>query len=218
MMRLKPILYFVAALALATHAVAARAAIIPPSGKLDFSVIRDGEKIGTHVLSFRQDKDRLEVDIRTRIAVKVAFITVYRFEQDGHEVWKGGKLVRMQTKTHDDGTDHTLRVSTNGAGRLRVVGDGRESEAAPNAVPASLWNPAFIRTHALMNSLVGTPLDFKVVYKGEENVTVKGKPVRARHYSLTGEMPRELWYDRNWVLVRMTLKGKDGSPVQYLLN
>jgi len=218
MMRLKPILFLTASLILAMYVLAAHAAIVPASGKLDFSVVRDGKKIGTHVLSFRRANNRVDVDIHTRIAVKVAFITVYRFEQDGHEVWQGGRLVRMQTKTHDDGTDHTLEVSANGAGKLRVVGDGQVREAAADAVPASLWNPAFIRTKALMNSLVGTPLDIRIAYKGQEDVTVRGRPVRAHHYSLTGEMPRELWYDQNWVLIRMTLKGKDGSAVQYLLN
>lgn len=211
-------LRFFLPLLLALQTAAAHAAIVPPSGLLDFSVIRNGEKIGTHVLSFRKDADRIDVDIRTRIAVKVAFITVYRFEHDGHEVWKGGKLVRMQTKTHDDGTDHTLRVSPAGDGKLQVVGDGKKLEADPNTVPASLWNPAFIRTNELMNSLVGTPLDIKVAYKGEETVAVHGKTVRARHYSMTGEFARELWYDENWVLVRMSLTGKDGSDVEYVLR
>jgi len=218
MIRPQSFLFLTVTLVLAIYALASHAAIVPPSGRLDFSVIRNGEKIGMHVLSFRQVKDRIDVDIHTRIAVKIAFITVYRFEHDGHEVWKVGRLFRMQTRTHDDGTDHTLQVSADGAGKLRVVGDGQVREAAPDAVPASLWNPAFIRTNALMNSLVGTPLDIRIAYKGQEEVTVRGKPVRAHHYSLTGEMPRELWYDQDWVLVRMTLKGKDGSPVQYVLD
>lgn len=218
MMRSKPILLVAAALVCASVAATGHAAIVPPSGKLAFAVMRKGEKIGTHVLSFHRDQDRLDVDIKTRIAVKIAFITVYRFEHDGHEVWRDGKLIGMRTKTNDDGTDHTLTVSATGGGKLRVVGDGHELTAARNAVPASLWNPAFIRTHALMNSLVGTPLDIKVAYKGKQAITVKGRTVTAFHYSLTGEMPRELWYDENWVLIRMTLTGKDGSPVQYVLK
>ena len=219
MMRPKPILLVAATLIfLANLSSASHAAIVPPSGKLNFAVMRKGEKIGTHVLSFHRDQDKLDVDIKTRIAVKIAFITVYRYEHDGHEVWQGGKLIGMQTKTNDDGTNHTLTVSATDGGKLRVVGDGHELTAAQNAVPASLWNPAFIRTHALMNSLVGTPLDIKVAYIGKEAITVKGRTVNAFHYSLTGEMPRELWYDENWVLIRMTLTGEDGSAVQYVLN
>lgn len=210
--------FFLIAACLGAGADPSRADIVPDDGILNFAVLRDGEKIGTHVLSFRQQDDRIYVDIKTEIAVKFAFITVYRFDHDGHEEWRNGKLVRMETRTHDDGTDHTLQVSTNGANTLRVVGDGTESVAALDSVPASLWNPAFIKTNALMNSIIGKPLDIKVAYVGEETVSAKGKSVQARHYSMTGELSRELWYDQHWVLVRMTLKGKDGSNIEYVLN
>ena len=214
----KPILRIFLLLILAAHTGPSHAAILPANGLLDFSVIRNGEKIGTHVLSFRQANNRIDVDIQTRIAVKIAFITVYRFEHDGHEKWKDGKLVRMETKTNDDGTDHTLQVSADGAHKLHVVSDGRESEIAPDMVPASLWNPAFIRTHELMDSLVGTPLNIKIADKGEETVDVRGKPVQAHHYSMTGDLARELWYDDKGILVRMALTGKDGTNVDYVLR
>lgn len=194
------------------------AATIPPGGLLDFAVMRDGKQVGTHVLTFRQSDDRLDVTIKTRIAVKLAFITVFRFDHDGEEVWRDGKLVRMETRTNDDGTAHTLQVSPDRTGKLRVVGDGKEMLAEPDSVPASLWNPVFIGTNALMDSLVGKPLDIAVADAGEDTVTVKGQPVAAHHYSMTGELARELWYDASGTLVRMTLTAKDGSDVQYVLR
>jgi len=206
-----------AALLIATVDVA-HAANIPDGGSLNFAVVRDGTQIGTHVLSFRQASGRIDVTIKTRISVTFAFITVYRFEHDSHEAWQNGKLVGMETKTYNDGEDHTLLVSPNGAGKLRVISDGKELVANPNSVPASMWNAAFIRTNALMDSLVGKPLKIKIADKGEETVTARGAPVKAHHYSMTGELARELWYDKNRVLVRMALKGKDGSDIKYILH
>lgn len=215
---IKSVLFFVATLALIAGAAPARAVIVPDDGLLRFSVIRDGDEIGTHVLTFQRTGDRLDVTVKTRIAVEFAFITVFRFEHDSHEVWQGGKLVRMETETDDDGTDHKLEVLADGGGKLRVIGDGQEMVADPDTVPASLWNPAFIRTNDLMDSLVGKPLDITVTGRGDETVTVKGEPVTAHHYSMTGDFARELWYDQDWVLVRMTLKAEDGSDVEYVLR
>jgi len=215
---IKSALYLILTALLIASVDVSHAAIVPDSGLLNFAVVRDGDQIGTYVLSFRQTNDRIDVTVKTRIAVKIAYITVYRFDHDGHETWQNGRLVQMETKTHDDGTDHKLQVLPDGTGKLRVIGDGKEMTARPDVVPASLWNPAFIRTNALMDSLVGKPLDIRIADRGEETVTVKGKSVKARHYSMTGELARELWYDENWVLVHMTLKGKDGSDVEYILN
>jgi hypothetical protein len=218
MARIKSALFLIAAACLVAVAGAAQAAVVPDDGKLDFAVLRDGEKIGSYKLSFEQKADRLDVKVKTRIKVKLAFITLYHFDHDGHEVWQDGKLVRMETETDDDGTDHKLQVAADGAGALRVVSDGEEMVAEANAIPASLWNPAFIQTGALMDSLVGKLLNISIADLGEETVAVKGKPVKARHYSLTGDLARELWYDATGMLVRMTLTGEDGSDIQYVLD
>jgi hypothetical protein len=208
---------YVFAVLLAIGAGPSVAEIVPDSGILNFRVMRSGTPIGTHKLLFRQSGDVVDVRINTRIAVKMAYITVYRFEHDGHEVWKNGRLTSMETRTHDDGTDHDLRVLSREDGKLRVIGDGVESVAEGDAVPASVWNPAFIRTGKLMNSLVGGQLAVRVDFRGEETLQVRGKPVKAKHYSMTGNFARELWYDEKWVLVRMSLTGKDGSAVDYIL-
>jgi hypothetical protein len=218
MARFKSALYLIAAAGLLAAAGAAQAAVVPDDGKLDFAVLRDGEKIGSYKLSFEQKADRLDVKVKTRIKVKLAFITLYHFDHDGHEVWQDGKLVQMETKTDDDGTDHKLKVAANGAGALRVICDGEEMVADANAIPASLWNPAFIQNGNLMDSLVGKPLNVNVTKVGEETVSAKGRSIKAHHYSLTGDLARELWYDETGMLVRMTLVGEDGSQIQYVLD
>jgi Domain of unknown function (DUF6134) len=203
---------------LSAAVAAARAVPVPDDGVLQFDVVRKGEPIGTQVLTFQRNSGRLDVTVKTRIAVKIAFITAYRFEYDGHEVWQDGKLIEMETSTDDDGTAHTLTVSADDEGELRVVGDGKEMQANADAIPATLWNPASVRTRDLMDALVGKHLEVAVADVGDEIVTARGKPVKAHHYSMTGELARELWYDEDGVLVRMTLKGKDGSDVAYVLR
>ena len=213
---------FLAALGAAVWTVSvalpAHAAMVPPGGVLNFTVLRDGDDVGTHEIDFHRNGDALEVDIKTRIAVKMAFITVFRFEHDGHEVWRDNKLVSMETKTNDDGDDHQLVATADGNGELKVVGDGTERTVDGGVIPASLWNSGFLQSNELLNSLVGTELAVNVAFKGEEPVDVNGRPVPAKHYSMTGEFERELWYDNDQVLVKIAFKAKDGSDIQYVLR
>ncbi len=207
---------FTTALWAVATALPAQAAMVPAGGELDFTVLRDGSDVGSHVIDFHRNGDQLEVDIKTRIAVKLAFITVFRFEHDGHEVWQDNKLVSMETKTNDDGDEHTLVAKADGNGELDIVGDGQERRAKDSVIPASLWNSTFLESKELLNSLVGTDLNIDVAYKGEEQVKVNGAEVPAKHYSMTGDFERELWYDKDWVLVKIAFKAEDGSDIQYV--
>ena len=196
---------------------AAAEAAAPPDGRLDFAVIRGGDEIGRHEMLFRRDGDALQVDVRTRIAVKVLFVTAYRFEHDGRETWRSGRLVRLVSSTDDDGAKHRLNVEANGGG-LKVVGDGQEREVDGAIVPASLWNEGVLRGGPLLNTLDGRSMAVSVEDLGAETVEARGRRIPARHYRLAGELERDLWYDATSVLVRVRFNGKDGSEVLYELR
>lgn len=187
----------------------------PGNGNLDFTVTRNGSPVGKHEMRFRDEPDGLKVDIRTNVAVKVAFITAYRFEHEGHEIWQGGRLTRLWSKTNDDGTNHLLDVSAAGAA-LNVMADGKPAETAQVSIPASLWNEGLLTQKALLNTLDGSRMTIGVTDLGVEPVTVQGVTVAARHYAVTGDLQRELWYDPNNVLVKVRFKAKDGSDIEYL--
>lgn len=187
----------------------------PPGGVLDFTVLRNGSEVGRHEMLFRNEADGLKIDIRTNVAVKVAFITAYRFEHEGHEIWQGGRLARLWSKTNDDGTRHVLDVTAGGDG-LVVMADGKEPEKASASIPASLWNERIVQQKSILNTLDGTRMTIQVSDLGTESVSVKNAKVPARHYVLTGDLQRELWYDAQNVLVKVRFKAKDGSDIEYL--
>lgn len=187
----------------------------PPGGVLDFTVLRNGSQVGRHEMLFRNDADGLKIDIRTNVAVKIAFVTAYRFEHEGHEVWQGGRLVRLWSRTNDDGTKHVLDVTAGGSD-LMVMADGKDAEKATVAIPASLWNERIVQQRSILNTLDGTRMTIQVTDLGTEAVTVQGNRIPARHYSITGDLQRELWYDAQNVLVKVRFKAKDGSDIEYL--
>lgn len=188
-----------------------------PSESLSFAVLRNGDPVGTHTVRFQPQPDGFSVAIDTNVVVKMAMIPVYRFEHHGQEVWRGDQLVGLSSTTNDDGTRHTLKVKGGAAG-LEVNGDGNSARLPGAVLPASLWNRATTGQGVLMNTLDGHAMNVRVSDLGDDTVTAHGQPRRARHYAITGDLPRELWYDDHGTLVQVRFKAKDDSDIRYVLN
>ena len=62
---------------------------------LRFRALRHGSPIGEHRVTFRPDGNRLIVETRVEIAVKVLFFTAFRFEHEAEEVWQSDRLVSV---------------------------------------------------------------------------------------------------------------------------
>ena len=191
----------------------------PPQGAshVAFKVLRDGSEVGSHTFDFEKQGDAIGVRITTNIAVKIAFITVYRFEHKGEEMWKADRLVELKTRTNDDGTSHTLEAAANGSAVV-ANGDGKQHNFDANIVPGSLWNIRMIKQAVLINSLDGTQMPVTVSDMGDERVTARGAQIVAHHYHVDGGLKRDVWYDANQNLVRVKFAAKDNSIITYELQ
>jgi len=206
-----------AAALFAVLAVAMPEAHAAPSNKLDYTVLRDGSEVGSHSISFERSGDTTTLNIATKIAVKVVFVTVYRFEHVAQETWKGDRLVSLQSKTNDDGTAHHVEA-TAGEGALVVNGDTKGQRVDSSIVPGSLWNIRAVKQSLLLNSLDGTQMQVSVKDVGDERIKVRGASAVAHHYRITGGLARDVWYDASQTLVRMQFAAKDNSTIVYELQ
>jgi hypothetical protein len=184
---------------------------------LEFVVVRNDEAIGSHVIDFTRDGETTSVKISTNVVVKVAFIPVYRFEHAGFETWKGNQLIALKSRTNDDGTPHQLAVVAEGD-HLRVAGDGSQAPAAAAILPASLWNPGIVSQSTLLNTLDGTQMRVAVLDRGEETVQASGAEIPAHHFTISGGINRDVWFDHAYTLVRVAFAAKDGSNIVYQLR
>jgi len=176
------------------------AATIPPSGRLDFDVIRKGKDIGDHSYKFTGSANALSVQVTTDIVVKVPIIrtTAYSFKHNSVEKWSGNKLVKVSSETNDDGTPHQLNTGGNGV------------------LPASLWNIDAMHNGKLLNTIDGTIMPVRVSDLGAEAVTVKSGQINAHHFRLSKGLNRDLWFDNEGNLARVAFKADDGSTVTYI--
>ena len=179
---------------------------------LNFAVTRNGEQIGSTTLKLQHNGEQTIAETATNVQVKIAFLTVYRYEQRLTERWVGGRLDALSAVTDDNG--HIHRVSATRSGdRLTVNADGRISQVDPAMMPANLWNVSLVRMTTAFDSKDGSVMPISVVDRGHEQIVVQGRALTAHRYSIRTTIPQEVWYDGDQRLLKVELRGSDGSTI-----
>jgi len=203
-------------LAISTALCAAAAHATPQAETTKFSVMRDDTPIGTNTIDVERNGPQTSVQIVTHVAVGVAFFTLYKFDQTETEQWTNGRLLAMNAVTDDNGVVHRTNANSRD-GSLVVEGDGPVQKMEPTIVPASLWNPAVLTQSVAFNPEDGKIVPVSVVDRGEDNLTIAGRAEHAHHYVIKTSFLQDVWYDDGHRLVKMELKGADGSVIRYQL-
>jgi hypothetical protein len=183
--------------------------------ELAFDVFRKGEPIGSHVIKFeRGASGELAVSIDIRLEVKLLFVTVFRYEHRNHEVWRDGRLQRIETRTNDDGKDFFVKGALGPQG-FAVESSSGTYVAPRDVISTSWWNVETINRHELLNSQRGELMAVTIAPAGEERVETAAGAIPARHYLVEGEAKLEVWYDRDDRLAKIRFAGSDGAPIEY---
>lgn len=184
--------------------------------RIAFTITRNGDAIGSHVYNFVRQGDRIIVNIQTDIDFRLLSIPFYRFQHEAREVWRGDKLMRLVSSTNDNGDNVALDVRADGD-VLKVGGKAGEAEIDALAIPASLWNIGVVERATLVDPVSGKVMTTTATDMGTETLAIAGDAVEARHFKLSGDYSREVWYDsRNGALLRVLFEGSDGSEIEYV--
>lgn len=187
----------------------------PPGASLGFAVMRKGDKIGEHLLTFDGEGDNLKVQVDVELKVGVGPIVLFRYKHHASEIWQNGQLAALDTETNDDGTHHkvTGRYTPEG---FKVEGTKtRPYLAPPDALPATHWNHKQL-SGPWINTQDGRLLRPLITPMGRDMIPVaSGGTIPAQHFSLSGDAILETYYDdaRNWA--GLNFKAGDGSVVLY---
>jgi Family of unknown function (DUF6134) len=198
---------------LAAARPAAAALPVPPDKRLAFSIVRKGDVIGTHVLTFVPDGDRLTVHIAADIAVSLGPIVLFRYRHRATERWVGGQVVSLDSETNDDGTHVKARMWRNG-GPLIVESTGHATYTAPqDAMPATHWNKAMLNG-PFINTQNGKLMHPTVSPLGP--AVIPGCHHEAWGFAMRGDADLDTWYDAAPCWVGLLFTGKDGTEVRYV--
>jgi hypothetical protein len=178
-----------------------------------FQVLRNGNQIGTHTMAFDRDADEVKVIIAIDITFKLAFITLYRFAHEGHELWRHDRLVSMDTRTNDDGTKHVISLRAEGE-TYRISVDGRDV-VVPRMSLGSLWRADYPADGTMLDTVDGSLLKVRSRIIGEEKIPTASGEVSARHFEIRGDLVRDIWFDSAGALLRLLFPADDGSQIEY---
>jgi hypothetical protein len=181
---------------------------------IKFAIMLNGEQIGTHTVEINRTGPETSVKIATELAVKVMFITAYRMQHKSTERWVDGRLVALNSDTDNNGTRHKVLV-TETANGMEIRAGGKASKAERNLVPGSLWNQALLSRSEMLDAQEGNILPLSVVDRGTQQLTVKQKVVKARHFTLKSKWTQDVWYDEQQRLVHASFAAPDGSVILY---
>jgi hypothetical protein len=197
------------------HPDIANAQVEPPVASVNFAVMRNGSQIGTNSIRFARDGGSTTIQMITHIKVGIAFLTLYRFDQTENERWADGRLLAMNATTDDNGTIHRASAATRD-GKIVAQCDGKLSATpASNIVPFNLWDPSLVTQNIALDTRNGGLESFHVEDRGEGTVVVQGHARHAHHYQIIATFPQDVWYDDKGELVRVEMKGTDGSIILY---
>jgi hypothetical protein len=204
-------------LILALSALTAVAATEPATTDLRFSVLRNGDPIGTMAMQIRRDGSGTVAQTKVHIRVKLGFVTLYRYDQTQTEHWADGHFVSLSAETDDNGTPHQVSAKA-GHDAVSVDADGETKKLAPSIIPDSLWNPALLAQTTALSAQDGSVVKLHAIDRGEDRLDLAGHSVKAHHYSIEGTLPQDVWYDSDHRLIKMEMRGRDGSKIEYRLD
>ncbi|QQS12272.1 MAG: hypothetical protein IPK81_22700 [Rhodospirillales bacterium] len=155
---------------IASVAAAPSWAVVPPSRRIAFDVVRRGSRIGAHTIDFRDEAGALVVDIALDIVVRAGPIAVFRYRHRATERWRDGAFLSLVSRTDDDGTAAFANVERRADGLLAVEGSKSGRVTAPAAaLPATHWNYRQLSA-PMINPQHGEVLTPAVLDRGEETL------------------------------------------------
>ena len=195
-------------------AAASTGVLAGDAGEYTFTVLRDGDPVGQHRIAFDREGDRIEIREATEIEVSFAMIPVYSFEHRGHQVWKSGRVVRIDATTNDNGEELDIAVQASGDGYIRTI-NGRVDKFDGSTAALALWNKDTLKHHTFFSTVEDKTLDVSFQYVGQEKIAIAGEELEVEHYRMVGDEERDLWFDPAGHIAKVRLRRR-GSSIEYV--
>ena len=172
----------------------------------NFLIKREGKVIGFHQVQVRETEEGTVVETEIEMRVKLGPIPLFKYDHDAREVWQGGEVVSIESKTNYNG-DKTSVFAEREDGVLQIDGSNYQGPAPAGAVPSSYWDKGLVAADSLINTQNGEIIDVTIQPLGE---TYAPHNVKAEEYRVSGTMDLNIWYDgQRWVGSHFVVDGEE---------
>lgn len=163
--------------------------------------------IGTHTNIVKGETGTTVVNSRTRIAVKLGVLTLYRQVADRTEVWCDGRLKYYDSVTTTNGRDDVVR---GWARSDQFVIDRNDTRivAPADIVPTNPWFSGITEATTLISPVRGKLQNVDIKSTTRERVRLADREIDAAHFKIAGDLNLDIWYDDEGGLVKFTYPSK----------
>jgi hypothetical protein len=190
----------------------------PPLGIFIYAISRDGSPVGQRRMEFVSDGEKLRVISHTEIKVTLLGMSLFSYEQQAEEVRSDGKITSFTADADDDGKDKKIDLALEGDRLKGQYNSKTPRDLDPRLETSLFWQKPATGDIQVIDHERGKLRDIRVTEIGPETLNLPLGKIETRHYRVTGEIKRDLWYDTNAVLVAGEQQGPDGSIVRMELQ
>ncbi len=182
-----------------------------------FRVFLDNKEIGYHEFRLKERDGQQLLETEANFEYKLLFIKLYEYTHENSEIWKGGCLERIESRTDANGKPYEVSG---------VLADNRfvlQSEDGALELPSCVmsfayWNPAFLSQDRLINTQNGDFIDVQVGAPERVDLEVRGSIQPALRYRLNAKaLGIELWYSENQEWLGLEADAAGGRKLRYEL-
>jgi|SRR5581483_8243694 len=201
--------------ATASLAAAQDVAFPGKTGRYVFDVTRNGTSIGQQVVEIKQQDGAVIATTESTIAVKLLGVVIFRLHQMLVETYRDGKMVAINGET----------VDSNGRRRAELARDRdhwtghynkEKRDFACDCSGSTMWHVSAMKAEMIETSQ-GQLRHVTIADRGMEMLDLPEGKVSAHHFTVDGDLKRDVWYDAGGNLVAATQVGSDGSKIRQTL-
>lgn len=186
----------------------------PPGGRLAFAVMRKGQKIGQHLLTFEESGDGLTARAEVEMAVNLGPVAIFRYRHSQVERWDDGDFASLETRTIQNGRHSQVSAKRTDKG-VEVIGPRGSAVLPAAARPLTHWNRQALGG-PLFHPQKGRLMRLSIArQEAAPAVLADGRDTPATRVTLAGEASIDNWYDRSGSWAALRAKADDGSIVEY---
>ena len=180
-------------------------------GRYIFDVTRNGTSIGKQVVEIKQQGDSVIATTESTIAVKLLGIVVYRLHQVLIETFQGGKMVAISGETVDSNGKRVAELTRDGdhwSGHYNKAKRAFDCDCSGT----TMWHVLGMKADMIETSQ-GQLRHVTIADRGMETLDLPEGKIAAHHFTVGGNIQRDVWYDPNGNLVSASQLGRDGSKI-----
>jgi hypothetical protein len=172
--------------------------------------------IGTYTENIARNDGTTRIDSHVRVAVTILGIVVHREEADHVEIFRGDRLVMLQSATTTNGTRTDVRGEAQGD-HFVVTSPSGVVEAPADVAPSDPWVLKQIGVGTVVSIKTGRIIPTRVTGGEQVTVSLQGVMVATRHFLAHGERQQDIWLNDRDVPI-MFRSVESGTPIDFVLT